>query len=218
MKTFPSVSCFIATMALIFTLYACATITPGDQVEKIEDNLLPINSIVVMPAEMLLDHDHSGLDIETHQLEEGLQVFDGLLAEFFADVEGVTILTPGRKESMEGELTGSRLDVARGIGKKLQSDAVLITTINRYFPRKGTQYSIDRPASVAFDYKLVSVKTGQTLCAGVYDQTQQTVMENIFALPKAFGRGFKWISAEQLAREGIGEKFNKCHYLKRKKK
>ena len=216
MKTFPSVYGFIAAIAVMVSLTACAFVAPGQPAKAVENKLLPINSIVVMPAEMLLAHDHGDLDINTHQLEEGVITFDGLLAEYFEKFEGVKVLTQGRKESMAGEFTGSRLAVARGVGKKLQSDAVLITTVNRYVPRKGTKYSVERPASVAFDYRLIAVETGQTLCAGVYDQTQHPVMDNIFAVPKAFGRGFKWISAVQLASEGVGEKFNKCPYLKRK--
>ena len=79
--------------------------------------------------------------------------------------------------------------------------------------RDGGDYSVNQPASVSFKYQLIHVPTGTTLCLGVFDETQQTLLSNLFSFSKASSRGFKWVKAEQLAREGLHEKLNDCRYL-----
>jgi len=38
-------------------------------------------------------------------------------------------------------------------------------------------------------------------------------MENLFNIKAATERGFTWVTAEQLMREGMWDRFEKCSYL-----
>jgi hypothetical protein len=51
------------------------------------------------------------------------------------------------------------------------------------------------------------------LCHGRFDEQQQSVMENLLALPKAQSRGLIWLTAEELARDGLQERLGQCSYL-----
>ena len=51
------------------------------------------------------------------------------------------------------------------------------------------------------------------LCHGRFDERQQSVMENLLSLGKASSRGFSWITAEQLMREGLKERLDQCGYF-----
>jgi len=109
--------------------------------------------------------------------------------------------------------TGNPLATARYIGQQMGVDAVMLTLVSRYTERDGGDYSVNQPASVSFKYQLIHVPTGKELCMGVFDETQQTLLSNLFSFSKASSRGFKWVKAEQLTREGLNEKLNDCQYL-----
>ena len=77
----------------------------------------------------------------------------------------------------------------------------------------GIVYGVKEPAAVTFDYRLYEVNEGKVLCHGRFDERQQSVMENLLTLGKASSRGFSWITAEQLMREGLKERLDQCGYF-----
>jgi hypothetical protein len=85
--------------------------------------------------------------------------------------------------------------------------------LRRYKDRVGGQYTAKEPASVAFDFRLIAIPEGAVLCSGTFDEVQKSVMENLFNIKAATERGFTWVTAEQLMREGLRARFEKCSYL-----
>ena len=140
---------------------------------------------------------------------------DSLLAEYADGLNNVTIISESELEGMLGDFSGSLLSQARKVGALVGSDAVLISTIHRFVARDASE---SRPASVAFEYQLVAVKSGLILCSGVFDETQQPLLYNIFSLRRAISRKFKWVSAEELMREGVVDKLDNCPSLGRVRK
>lgn len=147
------------------------------------------------------------------QLEAGVKIFTSVLEKELSWSDMMTFLSEAQQESLIGDFTGSELKRAQHIASQLGQDAVLITTLNRFIEREGQSRSVNQPASVAFTYRLIHTESGKLLCMGVFDETQQTLFSNIFSFSKAKKRGFKWISAEELIREGVDEKFAECSYL-----
>ena len=105
--------------------------------------------IVVMPVEAA---DKS--------LNEGAAVITGIISDYFADNRAVQIISNEQKEALTGEDTGSRLQLIRTVTAKLASDQALIFSLNRYRERVGDQYSVEDPASLAFEFKLVNGADG----------------------------------------------------------
>jgi hypothetical protein len=137
---------------------------------------------------------------------------DSLIAEYADGLPHARIISESELEGMLNAFSGSRLDQARRVGVQAGSDAALSICVKRFISRDASQ---SRPASVAFDYQLIDVSSGQVLCAGAFDETQQPLLYNIFSLKRAASRHFKWISAEELAREGLVDKLESCVYLNR---
>ncbi len=158
--------------------------------------------IVVMPIEA-----------PDKSLEEGAAVITGVISDYFADNRAVQVLSSEQKEALAAEDTGSRLQLIKNITAKLASDQALIFSLNRYRERVGDQYSVEDPASLAFEFKLVNAEDGRVICSGRFDETQKSLTENIFALPKAFKRGFKWITVKELATEAVRERLDTCPAL-----
>ncbi len=114
---------------------------------------------------------------------------------------------------MGENLPAQSLARARVIADRLSCNTVLETTLRRYKDRVGGQYTAKNPASVAFDFRLIAIPEGVVLCSGTFDEVQQSVMENLYNFKSATERGFTWVTAEQLMREGLRARFSECPYL-----
>ena len=205
---------FVAT-ALAFVAAACAPQPAQQATDRSVAAVIPIDSIVILPTEMQIDRIHKGDSEALARLETGRMTLDSLIAEFADRLPHARIISESELEGMLGVFNGSRLSQARKVGEQAGSDAAMISTVKRFIARDASQ---SRPASVAFDYQLIAVASGQVLCAGAFDETQQPFLYNIFSYKRAASRKFKWISAEELAREGLVDKLEGCVYFDRASK
>lgn len=95
------------------------------------------------------------------------------------------------------------VEVLKKVGEELGVDGIVAGYVCRYRERKGYEYGVERPASVAFDIHLLRIKDGTFVWKGVFDKTQTSLMENVLDVVSFIkGRG-KWLTAEQLAEEGV---------------
>lgn len=202
---------FLASLTVLALLSGCARTTAQVQPE----DLLPIKTIVVLPVEILSDGQGSRPAKDVQQLEKGQVLLNTMLAEYFSDRKDIALLTPGQRDALEKEMIRCRTSAVVTICRTKVADAVLLCTLQRFTEREGTEYSIVNPASVAFDYKLVHAETGQTICSGTFSETQQPLLSDMFQFFKKAKRGVKWLSAEELARDGFQQKIADCPYLKK---
>jgi hypothetical protein len=200
---------------MTLVLVSCAPYPPAPVTERNMPPEMAVNSLVILPATIPRDRVNKTDSTATARLETGRQTLDSLLAEYADGLNNVTIISESELEGMLGDFSGSLLSQARKVGALVGSDAVLISTINRFVARDASE---SRPASVAFEFQLAAVKSGHILCAGVFDETQQPLLYNIFSLRRAISRKFKWISAEELMREGVVDKLDNCSSLDRVRK
>ena len=76
-------------------------------------------------------------------------------------------------------------------------------TLPTFRERQGYAYSAEKAASVAFDIHLIRVSDGVTIWRGLFDETQKSLMENLFQIVPFFQGGGQWVTAKELATEGI---------------
>lgn len=98
---------------------------------------------------------------------------------------------------------GTPLDIARKLGKQLGVDYVVVGNVWRYRERVGSSLGVSEPASVAFGLYLVNVSTGKAVWQDRFNETQQSLTENLLKAPAFFKRGARWLTARELARYGI---------------
>ncbi|MEA2083637.1 MAG: hypothetical protein U9O82_05230 [Thermodesulfobacteriota bacterium] len=206
-KRFCGVS--VVIIALFMHVVSCAPVIT----EKPQDETYNLNSIAVLPVDISIDRDRESPCLTSSRLETGAALLDGIISEYFDDTDTAVIISKNRREALAGDHIGDRLSLALALGRQVQTDAVLMCSVYRYVEREGKKRAVVHPASVAFNYRLVLTETGRTICSGVFDETQQALFDNLFSLPVAIKRGFKWITVEELAREGVTSKFKECPYL-----
>lgn len=89
------------------------------------------------------------------------------------------------------------------VGRDLQADAVAVGYVYRFRERKGTPYGVDQPASVAFEIHLFRVWDGAPAWRGAFDRTQRSLLEDVFQWPSFYREGGRWITARDLAAQGM---------------
>jgi hypothetical protein len=75
----------------------------------------------------------------------------------------------------------------------------------RFRERIGESYSVEQPASVAFEVHLIRVEDGELVWRGAFDRTQGSLMENLLQISYFFREKGRWVTAEELAAEGVKE-------------
>lgn len=102
------------------------------------------------------------------------------------------------KEKLKTALTDRDVGYSDGIKKGQPYIHVLIY---RYEERKGGNFAVEKPASVAFHMHLM--KDGVLGKVFEYSEEQKALMQNLFTMGKFMKRGGKWVTAGELAEEGI---------------
>lgn len=102
-------------------------------------------------------------------------------------------------------LTFAEREMLVSAARTAETDWVLAGYIFRYDQRRGTQYSVQSPASVAFSLHLIGAADGKSIWYGHYDETQQSLSENLFRLKTFLKRKWKWITVEEMAISGLDE-------------
>jgi hypothetical protein len=176
-----------------------------------KDPGVAVSGIVVLPVRPAVDLDEGPSAADEKMLRDGSQIMNGLVKEVLTAKTGTRFVfaaPSGKKESVP-----AGLDAARRIAAQQGCNAVLETTLSRYSERVGSDYGVKQPAAVTFAYKLYETSEGKVLCHGRFEEQQQSLMENLLALPKTKSRGLVWLTAEELARDGLKEKLGQCTYL-----
>ncbi len=173
-----------------------------------------LSCIGVMPVVSGVDQEAGVSPAEAKSLKQGVKVLDSLLRRQFSGRDDIRYMTRAQLQAIESSGPESSLARSRDVGNFLSCNGVLEVDLWRYRDRVGGQYTAKEPASVSFTYRLLEANSGTVLCQGRYDEVQQSVLENLYNFSSARKRGFTWITAEELLREGVAQKLGECSYLK----
>lgn len=206
----------IGIIALILLLSACKSdvIIPETPVVKsaIEKLLiLPFKDLSTLYGKNvnvrcpLCGNVFSTGDVETFAVD----VLTDRLTSIIKSRKDFELIPPGQAHGAMSVLLAadkkelSERDILVKIGHALYADAVLVGHVYRFKDRVGTRYSVDSPASVAFDIHLIDVSNGSVLWVGHFDETQRSLFENLFKIGTFLKRKGTWITAEEMAVSGL---------------
>ncbi|MBW2057460.1 MAG: hypothetical protein JRH07_12090 [Deltaproteobacteria bacterium] len=95
------------------------------------------------------------------------------------------------------------LAFARRLAREVKADSVLMGEVFRYRERVGNAWGARQPASVAFVALLVRGENGESLWRGRFDETQKPLSEDALDFFSFVRRGGRWLTARELASDGI---------------
>ncbi len=206
---------FIITV-VILSFVACSSlysptkgVSYGDMSEIRKIAVLPLDRARTRPGQdkatcVLVDKVY---DVSEVPKEASLVMSDFLWkllenkARFFPVPEGQCI--GFLNAIIESNVKASQIRLIQHFGKELGADAVLYGIIYRYREREGKDYSVERPASVAFALYLIRVKDGKVLWKYNFDETQRPLTSNLFKFKLFKEAGMKWVTARKLGEIGL---------------
>ena len=144
-------------------------------------------------------------------------VTDKMTDKLFALLKGseqYELISHGKAKGVSSSLMSSDqgmsdMETFRKIGQALSAESVMLGYIYRWKEREGADYSVDRPASVAFDLYIIRSEDGSILWKRKFDKTQAPLSENVFDVSTFFKGKGRWMTVEELADMGLGEMFDK---------
>lgn len=175
---------------------------------------MPLSCIAVLPAGTSVDQNETIDYQDARSLEKGADFISAIMDRELGGHAKVRLLSASQVASLGPEITGGLSGMVSTIGKKVDCDAVLLTTVRRFKQREGTEYAVDEPASANFQMALMHSRTGAVLWTADFRETQESLLDNILTYNKAQSRGFKWVTVEQLVEQGVKDRLATCPYLK----
>ncbi|HEX6769190.1 MAG TPA: hypothetical protein VF208_07545 [Candidatus Binatia bacterium] len=115
------------------------------------------------------------------------------------------------REALLNTPPGSEEVRLKRVGEMVYADAVVISRLQRFRERVGDEWGAKSPASVAFILNLVDVRRGDIVWTARFDETQKSLSESIFSLGDIGARGVRWLTAEQLAQDGVRKAIGQLH-------
>ena len=132
---------------------------------------------------------------------DALEVVSTRVLEALTRETDLEIIPPDKTSLVPGA------DAAKGgeaLRKTFGADAVLSGVVRRFVERSGGPSGSSRPSAVWFTLEL-RTPGGALLWSGTYNETQAALSENLGTLGRAWQRGFKWVTAAELADYGARE-------------
>jgi hypothetical protein len=117
-------------------------------------------------------------------------------------------ISPGQVEGVYNTFLAkgfekNTLVLMQSLGTQLKADFVLWGTVSEYQERRGTTYGVQKPAAVAMDLHLLDVRKGLLVWKNQWAETQKSLSENLFEMDAFLKRKARWVTAEELSRQGI---------------
>ena len=123
-----------------------------------------------------------------------------------------TLVSPGQARGVlasiidgDKKMEQTPLGMLQSVGTSFEADAVLTGHIYRWQKRVGSDFAVDKPASVSFDLVLVRPSNGAILWRSHFDKTQQSLFEDIFDFDTYVKSSGRWLTAEKLADIGLAK-------------
>jgi hypothetical protein len=194
--------CFHFTLAVCFYIISCAG--PISEKDNYSKRPVEVHKIVVVPM-----FTNPGVREEI-PAERSRFLTSELYQELNNTIKGKTIVALGSSTDEFMKLKEenpelSYVNLAMEVGKNLNSDTVLIGNISTFREREGGELGTSAPASVAFGVQLINPNTGERLWEAYYAETQETLLQNVTKIGKFFKRKGRWVTANQLVKEGVIE-------------
>ena len=169
---------------------AVAGFTQPDRVEDLLAGTIPPGTETATPAQLnQLDNN-----LQTLIRTESKRSFK--TADETRECQETTLVT--RRESQE-----SALAYWVNVGKCMKVEYLLVPQITYWRDRDGQEMGVNQPASVILDMYVVDVAGDGLVSRFHFDESQVSLSENLLTMDKFLSRGGKWVTAVELASEGL---------------
>jgi hypothetical protein len=102
------------------------------------------------------------------------------------------------------------LSVTKKLGEALEANLMVLGTVRKYRRRTADTGDGYRAVAVAFAVYLVDVLSGKVLWKERFAESQSSFSDDILRRRKGVKKGMTWLTADEMARRGVKEIFERC--------
>ncbi|HDQ39758.1 MAG TPA: hypothetical protein ENN39_01835 [Desulfonatronum sp.] len=91
------------------------------------------------------------------------------------------------------------------VGRCVPADYLLVPQILEWREREGGKWGVNEPAMVVLELTLLDVAHQRIARRHHFEESQQSLSEDLLQARKFFRRGGKWLTTQELVRDGLRE-------------
>ncbi len=160
----------------------------------------PLSDLALDPADLAQDADR----ILTAYVQEELERRYGERAVPLTKTRETYGLIP------KDNKVDTPLSVTKRLGEALEANLMVLGTVRKYRRRTADTDEGYKAVAVAFTLYVIDVPTGKVLWKDRFAESQSTFTDDILRRRKGVKKGMKWLTADEMARYGVKEIFNRC--------
>ena len=197
---------FVLCLTMVFSLTGCALEPTGP--------LVPLTEVTVGVAPAVQPETTidllAGYIPEDRKLAstEALLYFDGDMLTMIKQncdsariIKAIPVASVTASSRKAGENTALTLWVKAA--RKANVELLIVPQILDWREREGGALGVTAPAKVFVQFYLINAKTGELVSRSVFNEQQQSLAGDLLNVRTFFKRGGKWLTAQELSREGI---------------
>jgi hypothetical protein len=102
------------------------------------------------------------------------------------------------------------LSVTKRLGEALEANLMVLGTVRKYRRRTADTGEGYRGVAMAFTVYFIDVTTGKVLWQDRFAESQSSFSDDILRRKKGVKKGMRWLTADEMARHGVKEIFDRC--------
>jgi len=191
-------------VVLMPVVFACSPARKPSKPSKpaVPVTLFSCREVAVLPFDWVAPEDtvylerekEKGRDVPPHASFAGPDLARRMAVSLKEKGVDATAVSVDDAESFQEQVYGLAV---QGYG------CAVLGRVERYEERIGSDWSVYRPASVAFKVILMETATGRVLWKGSFAEAQQPLSENLLALKQFVSRKARWVTAADLSETGF---------------
>ncbi len=183
-------------LVLITAFFAAASCAGKSPLQNYVKSTAEINRIALFP----LNSDNTEVDL----ISNNEYFYDSLYSKLRAKTLVDNVLVQESFDEVASESPDSLYnEITRKASKRIEADAFVYGFVKFYKEREGSDFGVKSPAVVNFVVYLVEVDTNLTLWSYEFDESQLPLLSDVSQVKKFFKRKGKWITADELLKEGL---------------
>lgn len=208
MNTFSRRAFSLLLVSLVLGFTGCASPRQGPELPQVSIGVAAFSqpqSVQEMLAGFMPENTPRVSSKQLTELDAGLDAV--LRKETKRTYTGGTAFLECQDAKAPGQTSG-RIAALRhwvAVGECMKVDFILVPQVLALQEREGGEAGVIRPAGVILDFFLIDVKNAVLTSRSHFDEIQAALASNLLDTGKFISRGGKWITAGELAKEGMSK-------------
>lgn len=215
----------LSVMVILVMLSGCKSAASGVSTTLVEQGKEPVfKRIAVLPFQKVNPEDYAknagAMGVPASIIRTRMEpptperFVESIFWDKLMETKRFDLVSPDRVEGIFEQVASTSYKMSlpeaiQKVGAELDADGLIVGYVYRFRERIGYDYSAEKPASVSFEIQLYRCQDGVMVWKGFFDKTQRSLMEDVLSASYFVKDRGKWITAKELASQGMDDTLKK---------